>query len=80
VPKIPNIPGPYRFFFYSLDCNEPMHVHVEWDAAICKFWLRPLTLASNAGFASHELGRIRSVIEAHLEVMIRAWNEHCGPT
>ena len=28
MPTIPGIPGPYRIFFYSFDCNEPKHVHV----------------------------------------------------
>jgi hypothetical protein len=23
MPTVKNIPGPYRFFFYSFDCNEP---------------------------------------------------------
>ena len=43
MPSIRGIPGPYRFFFYSFDCAEPMHVHVERDEATCKFWLQPLT-------------------------------------
>jgi hypothetical protein len=29
MPSIKNIPGPYRFFFYSFDCNEPKHVHAQ---------------------------------------------------
>ena len=31
--------GPYRLFFYSSDCNEPMHVHVKRDRSEAKFWL-----------------------------------------
>ena len=27
MPTVKSIPGPYRLFFYSFDCNEPMHVH-----------------------------------------------------
>jgi hypothetical protein len=30
MPTVRNLPGPYRFFFYSFDCNEPEHVHVHW--------------------------------------------------
>lgn len=78
MPKIP-IPGPYRFFFYSFDCTEPMHVHVERDGATCKFWLKPLSLAANQGFAPREINRIRSIIQTDLEVMTNAWSEHCGP-
>ena len=29
MPTISNISGPYRFFFYSFDWNERMHVHVQ---------------------------------------------------
>jgi hypothetical protein len=78
LPSIPGIPGPYRFFFYSFDCAEPMHVHVERDEATCKFWLWPLSLAGNAGFSPREINRIRSVIQEYLEVMTDAWNKHCG--
>lgn len=78
MPSIPGIPGPYRFFFYSFDCGEPKHVHVERDRATCKFWLVPLALARNRGFAGHELNRIRSLIEAHSGRISDAWDQHCG--
>jgi hypothetical protein len=55
VPKIPGIPGPYWFFFYSFDCNEPMHVHVRRDRQQAKFWLAPVSLAWNHGFGAREL-------------------------
>jgi hypothetical protein len=29
MPTVKGMAGPYRFFFYSFDCNEPMHVHVQ---------------------------------------------------
>jgi hypothetical protein len=47
VPRIPDIPGPYRFFFYSFDCNEPKHVHVRRERNVSKFWLDPVALAYN---------------------------------
>ena len=78
MPSISNIPGPYRFFFYSFDCNEPMHIHVERDDASCKFWLEPLALASNRGFAPRELNQLRRIVAANLKVMIDAWNKHCS--
>lgn len=78
MPSVKGIPGPYRFFFYSFDCVEPMHVHVERDAATCKFWLEPLSLASSNGFRPKEINRIRALIQEHLEAMTNAWNEHCG--
>ena len=29
--------GPYRFFFYSGDRNEPAHIHVEHENRVAKF-------------------------------------------
>ena len=29
MPTVKGIVGPYRFSFYSFDCEEPMHVHVQ---------------------------------------------------
>jgi hypothetical protein len=37
MPRIRGIPGPYRVFFTSFDCNEPPHVHVEREDKTCKF-------------------------------------------
>jgi hypothetical protein len=78
MPTIPNIPGPYRFYFYSFDCNEPKHVHVRRERNTCKFWLEAVNLAYNNGFSAKELNRIRSIIADHLEQIVEAWDEHCG--
>ena len=78
MPRVGGIPGPYRFFFTSFDCNEPPHVHVERDRSTCKFWLDPLMLARNHGFAAHELTRIRQIIRQHHEQIMEAWYDHCG--
>ncbi len=32
MPAVKDIPGPYRLFFYSFDCAEPAHVHVQENA------------------------------------------------
>jgi hypothetical protein len=78
MPSIPDIAGPYRFFFYSFDCGEPMHVHVERDRDKCKFWLDPVTLAANNGFTAKELNRIRRTIAENIGAMRDAWSKHCG--
>ena len=51
--------GPYRFFFYAGDRNEPPHVHVERDAGKAKFWLEPVFLQSSSGFPRAELNAIQ---------------------
>ena len=78
MPTIRGIPGPYRFFFYSFDCNEPAHVHVRRERMLCKFWLDPIVLCTNDGFSSVELNRIRATIVKYRALIQEAWNEHCG--
>jgi hypothetical protein len=78
MPTVKNIPGPYRFFFYSFDCNEPMHVHVQREKMVCKFWLDPIALSKNRRFSPRELNRIREIIYDNLDTIIEAWYEHCG--
>jgi hypothetical protein len=78
MPTIKNIPGPYRFFFYSFDCGEPKHVHVQRDKLICKFWLEPIYLGKNGGFSPKELNTIRKLIETHLPNILETGYEHCG--
>jgi Domain of unknown function (DUF4160) len=70
--------GPYRFFFYSNEKNEPPHIHVENDEKVAKYWLEPVELASSHGFRSHELTRVRELVVEHRETFLEAWNEHFG--
>ena len=78
MPSVKSIPGPYRFFFFSFDCNEPKHVHVQRERFVCKFWLDPLDLSKNYGFAPKELAEIRRLIQFHQSKIAEAWYEHCG--
>jgi len=50
--------GPYRLFIFMYDCSELRHVHVEGDDGLAKFWLQPVSLASNLGYSPRELNRI----------------------
>jgi Domain of unknown function (DUF4160) len=78
MPAIKDIPGPYRFFFYSFDCNEPEHIHVQRENRVCKI----LAHASGAGpqrwFFGARINRIRTRIALHMEMILEAWHEHCG--
>jgi hypothetical protein len=78
VPTIQGIVGPYRFFFYSFDCQEPRHIHAQRERKTCKFWLDPIALASNYRFSAKELNRIRQLIFDNLALINEAWDEHCG--
>lgn len=65
--------GPYRFHFYSREGNEPPHIHVARENMEAKFWLRPVSLAANYGFATAELSRIQRLVEEHCETLANAY-------
>ncbi len=66
----------YRFFFFSREAEEPVHVHVESAEKYAKFRAEPLVLAESYGFRSGELKEIREVIENNFEIIRSKWNEH----
>ncbi|MEW6220723.1 MAG: DUF4160 domain-containing protein [Thermodesulfobacteriota bacterium] len=70
--------GPYRFFFYAGDRNDPLHVHVERDENVAKYWLDPVRLHSSGGFARMELVRIERIIKTHQDELKRAWYGYHG--
>ena len=77
MPKILRI-GPYRFFFFAGDRNEPEHIHVERDDNVAKFWLIPIRLQSSGGFTRREINRIHQILEEHQEILVEAWHEYFG--
>ena len=79
VPRIHGIPGAFHLFFYSFDCNEPVHVHVRRDRATAKFWLTPVVaLADSHSFTPRDLNQVRDVILQYQDRILEAWYEHCG--
>ena len=74
MPSVP-IKGPYRFFFYAGDKDEPPHIHVERENMKAKFWLNPVRLQSSGGFSRSEINRIQRLVEDNKEDLLRSWNE-----
>lgn len=70
--------GPYRFFFYSNEGTEPPHVHVEAGEKLAKFWLQPVSLASNMGYNGSEIRHIEELVRQHHKTLIKAWRKHFG--
>ena len=68
--------GPYRFFFFSNEGNEPIHVHVESSDNYAKYWIDPVRLERSIGFNSKELGEIRDLIMKNLDIIRGKWYEH----
>jgi hypothetical protein len=70
--------GPFRFYFFSHEPNEPPHVHVDRDAATIKVWLEPVEVAKSRGFRAHEIGGIVKMVEDNRERLLEAWHEYFG--
>ncbi len=70
--------GPYRFYFYSHEPNEPPHVHVDREAMSAKFWIDPVALAGNLGFSSRELRVLHHLVQDHQQELLEARHGHFG--
>ena len=70
--------GSYRFYFFSHELGEPPHVHVDRDDLSAKFWLEPVALARNVGFAPHELRRLISIVNEHQQELLERWHGYFG--
>ena len=69
--------GPCRFFIYSIDCQEPAHIHVERDQNVAKFSLKPVRMQNSGGFKRHEINGIYRVIDENLDELLWGWHERC---
>jgi 3-methyladenine DNA glycosylase AlkD len=75
MPTIMRI-GSYRFFFFSEEGDEPVHVHVIREQTEAKFWMKPtVRVAMNEGFAQHELRKIARLVEENREFIAHEWNK-----
>ena len=67
--------GPYRFYFYAGDREEPEHVHVERDECEAKFWLDPVRLSRSHGFSAKELNALGCIVQDNRLLLLDRWNE-----
>ena len=77
MPTVLRIKG-YRFFFFSLEGNEPPHIHIEHGNNVAKYWLSPVDLASYTGFKKHDLTKIHAIIIEHRKIFLEKWYGHFG--
>lgn len=70
--------GPYRFFFYAGDKDEPPHIHVERDQNTAKFWLDPPRLHSSGGFARMEMNKIYKILVEYQDNFLENWHDYFG--
>ena len=71
--------GPYRIYFYSYDCGEPRHMHVDREKKSAKFWLDPdVALAANYGYNRKDLREIERIFHENLELLRNEWDAFCN--
>ncbi len=74
MPVILSVDG-FKFFFFSDEGNEPIHIHVEKGDGAAKFWMNPVRLSKNFGMKPAELSRVRSILEENEKLIEEKWNE-----
>ena len=67
--------GAYRFFFYSNEGQELVHINVQAGSRVAKFWLNPVNLASSIGFNAKELNQLLVLVREHETLFLEAWND-----
>ncbi len=66
----------FRFFFYSEEGLEPMHIHVAYGDARAKFWIKPeVLLAGSTGLKAKDIKKAKLLIQAHTKLIEEKWNE-----
>ena len=66
-----------RFYFYSNENDEPMHIHVEKAGANGKIWLEPdVKIAFIHGFSGKETNQIVEIVENEIVTLRNKWNEY----
>lgn len=69
-----------RFFFYSNESNEPIHIHAEKGDMECKFWINEsnftIRLATVFNMASDKINEVAEIIYDNLQLIINAWHNY----
>ena len=67
----------FRFFFYSNENDEPMHIHVKKGNADGKIWLEPqIEIAFLHEFTNAEQKDIIKIVIDNYEILKTRWNEY----
>ena len=73
--------GPYRFYFYSHEPNEPPHIHVDRDNLSAKFSNSGLILSNwqaTLDFAPTNCARYNLLITEYRAQFLESWKEFFG--
>ncbi len=81
MPTILLIQG-WRFFFYTNEGDEPIHIHARKAETECKYWLRPDLYEIEEAW-SHNLTprlrrEVRKIIFDHFDLIVTEWEKSFG--
>ena len=78
MPTILEISG-WRFFFYSNENDEPIHVHARKAGMECKYWLNikdfDIDEAYSFGLKIADKRVVRKIIFDHFDYIVDKWEE-----
>jgi len=79
MPTILSISG-WRFFFYSNENQEPIHIHAKKAEMECKFWLKvdefEIEEAFSYNLTPSARREIKRIIYGHFDYIVEQWNNH----
>ena len=79
MPTILYVMG-WRFFFYSNEGNEPIHIHCKKAEMECKYWIIVEDFDINEAFAYNltpaAKKEIRKIVFEHFDYIIEQWNNY----
>lgn len=78
MPTILFIDG-WRFFFYSNEKREPIHVHVQKGEKECKYWLDRINFEVTEAYSfqmnSRDKRIVKKIIFEYFEVIEKEWDK-----
>ena len=66
----------YRFYFYSNENKEPIHIHIEKAEGNAKYWLEPIEEAYSYDFTLKQRKEIEKYIKEFQQTFIKNWHEY----
>jgi hypothetical protein len=79
MPTILQILG-WRFFFYSNEGHEPVHVHAEKAEMECKYWIDAENFEIKEAYSSNmnaqSVREVKRIIYEHFDYIVNEWNRY----
>ncbi len=70
----------WRFYFYSNEGNEPIHIHADKGEKKCKYWLDSKTFSVEEGFtrkmSPRDKRQVIKIIFENFEFIESEWKRH----